>query len=221
MKNAGLIFFMLMFCYSLTIAQVSEEERSMSQGMYNAFVINIPNADDGDAERLWRKFIKTKKAKTKKVKRTSEWYSEGVEITGLVAEEVDLYATFENSGDDVRMVVWFNMGEDYLSSTAYPSEYSAGEQVLYDFEMIMYKESVKEEIKEEENNLKKLESELKRAIKDKERYEREIEQAKDKIKKAEANIESSLAEQEEINNRIEEQLKIVERTKKKMESRDN
>lgn len=220
MKNAGLTFFMLILCFTVAVAQVSEEERSMSQGMYNALVMNIPNADDGEAERLWKKFMKTKRAKTKKVKRSSEWYSEGAEVTGM-GGDVDVYATFESTGDDVRMVVWFNMGEDYLSSMAYPGEYASGERVLYDFETVVYKEGVKEEIKTEENNLKKLESELKKAKKDKERYERDIEQAKDKIKKAEANIESSLVEQEEINDRIAEQKKIIEKTKKKLEARDN
>ena len=74
-----------------------------------------PMADDDDAERLWKKFMKTKRAKTKKIKRSSEWYSESAEITGL-GNGIDMYATFENTGDDVRMVVWFNMGDDYLSS---------------------------------------------------------------------------------------------------------
>ncbi len=221
MKNAGLTLFVLMFCYTVTFAQVSEEERSMSQGMYNALVINIPNADDGETEKLWKKFMKSKKAKTKKIKRTAEWLSDNAEISGLGVGEVDVYATFENSGDDVRMVAWFDLGEGYLSSMAYPNEYSAGEEMLNEFELVVYKEGVKDEIKEEENNLKKLESELKKAKKDKDRFERDIEQAKDKIKKAEANIESNLVEQEEINNRIEEQKKMVEKTKEKLHARDN
>ena len=161
------------------------------------------------------------KAKTKKIKRTAEWLSDNASIPGLGTGDVDVYATFENSGDDVRMVAWFDLGEGYLSSMAYPDDYTTGEEILNEFELVSYKEGVKKEIKEEENNLKKLMSELKKAKKDKDRYERDIEQAKDKIKKAEANIESNLVEQEEINDRIDQQKKMVDKTKEKLHARDN
>ena len=192
MKKLILLFCLSMLCVCYLSAQVVEEERSMTKGANNALIMLIPNADDKQTEKLWRKFMKSYGAKTKKVKKSEEWLSDNAEIGGVSADDVDVYATFEQTGDDVRMVAWFDLGDSYLASMTYPDRYPAGERVLIEFENVVYEDVVKGEIKEEQNSLKKLESSLKKAKKDKNRYEREIEQAKDKIAKAEANIESNL-----------------------------
>jgi len=194
----------------------------MTQGVNNSLTISIPDADDQMVEKLWKKYMKTHGSKAKKIKKSEEWLSSKADIAGIGgSKSVNVYATFEQSGSTVRMTAWFDMDGDYLSSTDHPERYAAGEDFLNDFELQVYKEGVKAEIKTEENNLKKIESELKKLKKNNSRYHKEIKNAKEKIAKMEANIEDNLQEQEEANTKIEAQKKIVDDTKKKMDNRDN
>ena len=137
------------------------------------------------------------------------------------SNDIDVYATFEQSGDDVILTAWFDLGATYLNSTEHSERFGAGEDFLMGFETEVYKEGVRQEIKLEENNLKKLEGGLKKLEKEKERYEREIEQAKERIAKAEANIETNLIEQEETHEKIKVQIETVAKTKKKLEIRED
>lgn len=222
MKKTKTLLFLFIFLLNYSIAQVTEEMRSMNQGTHNALMISIPDADDRMVEKLWKKFMKSNGAKTKKVKKSEEWFSSSADISSINgSQSIDVYASFDQSGDDVMMTAWFNMGDDdYLSSSAHPERYSAGESFLSEFEMEVYKEGVKAEIKDEENNLKKLESALKKLKKNNARYHKEIENAKEKIAKMEANIEENIQEQEEANTKIDEQKMIVSETKKKLDHRE-
>jgi len=221
MKNS-ITFLLLLVCFNLSLAQITEEERVMTQGIKNALMINIPNVDDKAVEKLWKKHMKSNGSKAKKIKKSEEWFSGNADISGMGGSgSVDVYATFEQSGSDVKMTAWFDLGDDYLSSSVHQERYGAGENFLTDFEMQVYKEGVKSEIKSEENNLKKLESEMKKLKKNNDRYHKEIEDAKKRIAKAEANIEENLQEQEETTIKIDEQKEVVKLTKKKLEVREN
>lgn len=218
-----LITLTMVLCgFAFSYAQVTEQERSMTQGMNNALVINIPNADDKAVEKLWKKHMKSKGSKAKKIKRSEEWFSDNAKIPGVGgSNSVDVYATFEQSSDDVLMTVWFDMDGSYLNSNDHQERFSAGETFLSNFEYEVYKDRIRSEIKSEENNLKKLESNMKKLKKNNDRYHKEIEDAKKKIAKAEANIEDNIQEQEETDALIEAQKEVVELTKKKLDIRED
>lgn len=219
-KTTMLLLVMLGFSCLLT-AQITEEERSMTQGMNPAMIMTIPNADDKNVEKLWKKFMKSKDARTKKVKKSEEWFSNGADIPSIGgSKDVNVYATFEQSGGDVRMTTWIEMGDAYLNSQDHPERYSAGEDFLNAFELEVYKEGVRKEIKLEENNLKKLEGELKKLKRNNDRYHKEIEDAKKRIAKMEENIEINIVEQEETNTKIDDQKRIVEQTRRKLDVRE-
>ncbi len=220
MQKLTILSFLFLLCSHFSFAQISEEERSMTQGMNNAMMMTISNADDKAVEKLWKKYMKTMDSKTKKIKRSEEWFSDNANISGVGAS-VDVYATFEQSGDEVKMTAWLNMDGTYFNSSTHPDKYASAEDFLNAFELEVYKDGVRSEIKFEENNMKKLESNLKKLKKSNKRLHAEIEAAKKKIEKAEANIETNLLEQEEVNIKIEAQKEVVEKTKKKMEDRDN
>ncbi|MFT5165037.1 MAG: putative RNase H-like nuclease (RuvC/YqgF family) [Saprospiraceae bacterium] len=222
MKKTTILFLLLTTYFNFLFAQVNEEVRSMTQGMNNALIINIPNADDKKVEKLWKKYMKTKDSKAKKIKKSEEWLCDNSNLSSIGgSENVDVYATFEQTGSDITMTAWFDMAGTYLSSTDHPERYAAGEDFLIEFEMEVYKAGVKEEVKKEENNMEKLESNLNKLKKKNERLHHEIEAAKKKIAKAEAGIVDNLQEQEETNTKIDAQKVIVEDTKKKMEVREN
>jgi hypothetical protein len=222
MKKIPTLFFLFITSLNFSFAQVNEEPRSMTQGMNNALVINIPNADDKMVERLWKNFMKLKDSKTKKIKKSEEWFSDNANIPGISgSNDIDVYATFEQTGSDIIMTVWFDIGGSFLNSTDHPERYTAGENFLIAFETEVYKEGVRAKIKEEENNMQKLESDLKKLVRTNDRLLREIEIAKKKIEKAEAAIVDNLQEQEETNTKIDAQKVIVDNTKKKMDIREN
>lgn len=222
MKKITTLLCILAITSVYCFAQITEETRAMTQGINNSLTISIPDADDKMVEKLWKKFMKTHGSKTKKIKRSEEWLSSGADISSIGgAQDVNVYATFEQSGSNVSMTAWFDMDGTYLSSIEHPERYSAGEEFLNGFEMEVYKAGVKQEIKEEENNLKKLETNLKKLRKNNDRYHKEIKSAKEKIAKMEANIEENLQEQEEVGTKIDAQKEVVELTKKKMDNRDN
>lgn len=221
-----IITLLLLMVTTLSIAlgqmQILEEERSMTQGINVALIMDIPNADDKVVEKLWKKFMKTKDSKTKKIKKSQEWLSSEASIPTVGGgSSVNVHATFEQSGGSVRMTSWFNMGDSYLNSQDHPERYSAAEEFLNAFEYEVYKDRIKKEIKEEENNLKKLEGEMKKLKKNNTRYHKEIDDAKKKIAKMEENIETNLVEQDETTTKIDEQKKVVELTRRKLDVRED
>lgn len=222
MKKTTILLGLFVISFTYAAAQITEESRAMTQGINNSLTISIPDADDKMVERLWKKFMKSHGSKTKKIKRSEEWLSSKADITSIGgSSDINVYATFEQSGSDVRMTAWFELKDTYLSSMEHPERYAAGEAFLNDFEMAVYKEGVKREVKEEENNLRKLESELKKLRKNNDRYHKEIKAAKEKIAKMEANIEENVVEQEDMGIKISAQKEVVELTKRKMDHRDN
>ncbi len=222
MKKITTLFLFIAICFSFSFAQISQEDRSMTQGVNTALIMSIPNADDKSTEKLWKKYMKSNGAKTKKIKKSEEYLSDDAKIAGVGGgNTVDVYATFEQSGDNVTMTTWVDLGGAYLNNEDHPEKYSACETFLSEFETHVYKEGVKIEIKSEENNLKKLNSEMKKLKKDNDKYHKIIADSKKKIERAEKDIEENLQEQEDASSRIEVQQEVVEKTKKKLEVRED
>lgn len=192
----------------------------MSQGINNALSIDLLNTDAKTVEKLWKKFMKGYKSKTKKVKRKDEWFSDDAEIASVGGiDPVDVYAIFAESGDDIILTVWFNLGtEGYVSSNQHPEQYQGAQQLLNRFALDVSRQSANNALKLEENNLKKMESDMKRLKKSNKRYHNDIEQAEKKIEKAKANIETNELEQEELEAQIKAQKEKVQVAKKR---RDN
>jgi len=165
MKKITTLLLLLAISLNYGLTQITEEVKSMTQGVNNSLTISIPDADDQMVEKLWKKFMKTHGSKTKKIKKSEEWLSSKADLARIGgSESVNVYATFEQSGNSVNMTAWFDLNGNYLSSTDHPERYSAGEDFLNDFELQVYKAGVKAEIKTEQNNLKKIESELKKSV---------------------------------------------------------
>lgn len=218
-KNTFCLLMAVLFLFSTASAQVSEGERAMSKGMYNALSINLPNVKDNVVEKMWKKYTKSYKGKTKKVKRKSEWRTEQARVASIGgASAINMHATFEEESDDVNMTVWFEMGEgNYVSSVVYPEQYEGAQQFLNRFALDVRETAIKAEIKEETSRLKKMEASLKKLVKQNKGYHRDIEQAKAKIEKAEANIETNEIEQQETETNIKDQKAAVLLIKKKLE----
>lgn len=222
MKKINLLILILFVSFSSSFTQINEEVRSMTQGLQNALIINIPNVQDKLVEKIWKNYIKTKDAKTKKIRKSEEWIAEGINIPGIgTSSTVDVYATFEQVGEDVRMIAWFDVGAGYLSSEQHPDSYGAGEEFLNAFELEVYREGIKSEIAAEESVMKKLETDLNKLQKANERLLRDIEIAKKKIANAEADIIDNQDLQKETTLKIEAQKSVLENKRKQLDVRED
>ncbi len=198
-------------------AQISEDDRSMSIGINNALILDLPDTDDKFADKLWKKFIKPYGGKVKKVKKSDEWLSDNAEIVGIGgANTIDIYAEAKEAGNDTELIMWIDLGGAFLSSDDHPDAYVEGEKLLMRYALFVAKEKTKMELEDEEKKLKKLESSLKKLRRDNERYHRDIENAKEKIKKAEANIVDNEVKQEETGQLIDMQKEAVQLVKQKL-----
>ncbi|MFK8009691.1 MAG: hypothetical protein AB8H03_25255 [Saprospiraceae bacterium] len=219
MRNLFLIIFMTCFA-TLGFSQmeeITESKETMKKGTFNAIVVELPNADDKVALKVWKSFIKGYGAKAKKVKKSKEYLASGAIIGGLNnSENVDVYAKVQEKGDDSELIVWIEMGEFYVSSGSFPSDYTAAVKVLEDYVIEVAKELVNIEIDDEEKKMKKMGKEMDKLKRKNKSYHKDIEKAKDAIAKAEKNIEENESAQKEQTSVIESQQKVLQALKEKL-----
>ncbi len=199
---------------------VMEAQEFMSLGTRNALVVEIEGADAKTAEKVWKSFVKDQyDTRVSKVKKEDDYIAEGVNV-GIVGNGggVNLYSRAEDRGRAAKFMVWMDVGNDFLSSADYPSWYHTAENMMYEYKLEVKRELVREELEEEEKNLKKIERMLKKLKNDKDRYHRIIESAQERIKKAESDILQNEAAQADAVRLIEEQMQLIQQVNQKLNS---
>lgn len=220
-NNMKQFYFLLLFTCIATISfsQITEEKRNMINGMQNALVLELPDTDAKMAKKWWIAFMKDYDARTKKVKGGDELLSSNAELIALGGSAgVNVYARIDGVGSAVSHTVWFDLGEDkgYLESSLDEDKYIEGEKFLMRFALYVTKEKILIELDEEEKELKSLQNETDKLVREKENFLRDIEQAKERIAKAEAGIEDNLKNQELNKATIENQKEVIEEVKKRL-----
>ncbi|MCR9286546.1 MAG: hypothetical protein NXI23_04050 [Bacteroidetes bacterium] len=212
-KNLLLLLVLTICSFTFLNAQdISEGARSMSQGVNNAYTLDLPDAGDKLVQKLWKDFIKDYKGKVKKVKKSDDWLAEGCKIASINGSQgVNVYSRTEKSGDGSEHMVWFDLGDgNYLSSG------KDANKILDSFAHQVKKELVRLELEDEEKHLKQLQGELKKLVRLNENYHKDIEKAEQAIVKAKENIKVNLQEQENSQGLIESQKEAVEAVKKRL-----
>lgn len=212
-KQFQLIILLLISTITISLAQVSEEEKAMSQGVNNAIVVNIPNTTTKIAEKVWKNFAKQFKGKTKRNRKAEEWKTSGGNISGIGEDGLTVYAQIQSESDDVELSMWIPMSDGYLSSTDYRAEFEEAEKLLNDYALEVKIETVKQELDGEEKTLAKAEKDLKKLKKDNEGYHRDIKNAEKAIEDSEKALITNEEDQEEAvkNVRLAEDLFEVEK----------
>lgn len=236
MKKWTLLFAVCLMSFSVIIAQktkkggakmeASSSQRvgqgvlNMSQGAHNGFTIILPDTDKKTVKNLWKDLMKNYDSKVKSVKKSDDDLAAAAKIAAISGTgTVDVYSQIEESGDNVSMTVWFDMGEGtFLSADEYPNSYTDAEQLLKSFGTSVRKEMVERELKSEEKNLTKVEGDLRDLAKKKESLLKDIEKFKKKIIEAEEDIARNEAAQEETKTRIEEQKEKVSEVATKLQN---
>ncbi|MEL6864969.1 MAG: hypothetical protein AAFP19_11140 [Bacteroidota bacterium] len=212
-----LISLLLLLIAPAASAQITEDDKSMSQGIKNAMILELPDMEEKFVEKLWKKYIKPYGGKTRRNKKADEWFTDDADIVDIGGSNtVDLYARAAELGDDVELILWVDMGGAFLSSAEHPDRYTEGEKLLMRFALFVAKEQTKMELEAEEKKLKKLKSSLKKLERDNDRYHRDIENAKERIRKAEENIVVNEQEQDGARKQIELQQETIEDVRQRL-----
>lgn len=216
MKNLK-TFWILIFCFfSLSgFSQITELEKSMSVGLYNSLVLELPDTKRKFAENIWKNYLKQYDGKTKKNKKAKEYFTDNATLPGI-GSEIDVFSNVAEQGDATEVTIWVDLGEDYLNSYSHPERYVEAEKFLMRFALEVTREKIRIELEEEEKRLTKLKKSLKKLERANSNYHRDIRNAEEKITKAKSNIEKNEIEQEQTKSSIELQLEAVEKIKKRL-----
>lgn len=209
------LFFLLAitFCYSTVFGQSKEGLRMMSEGNQNSFTTSFETGSAKDMSDLWAKYMKKYKGKTKKIKKSDEYFTNDAMIKDMSSNTVDVYSTFIQNGDYVDMVVWMDLGGAYLNSEDHPDAMPTFKKMMDEFGVMVKKVSIEDQLKDEENILKKMNNEMDGLVKDKENLESDIAKYEKKIEEAKQKIEENKIAQERKSEEITGQQGVVEKVK--------
>lgn len=199
-------------------AQTSTERKTMSEGVYEAIVIQVPDLNKKVVAGLWTDFTKDfYGVRTKYNRKTKEYFSDDADISAIgLGNTFDMYTTIEDKGDGSELSVWFDLGGAFMSAREHSDRHLEAEKMLLRFGLEAAKEKIRLDIKAQEKALDGLMGDLKKLENDKERHEREIEKAQEAIARAEQGLEENAQSQENKNAEIKAQEELIEATKRKL-----
>jgi HD superfamily phosphohydrolase len=197
--------------------KVEEKRENIGGGVNNALVVTIFSADVSEAEKEWKKMMKSAKAK---VSGRKEIFADDANLPYISDNTIDVYAVFDQKKDDVYMVVAFDLGGSFLNSSEHKIQYKAAEKMIYDFAVDIAKQCIENNLKDEEKNLKSMEKDLSRLQSDNESLHKDIQRYEEQIEKAKKEIEENVKEQEKKVTDIETQQKLVKAIEEKLKKVD-
>lgn len=219
MKRISLYILTLLFLFSYTLqAQISSDRKTMSEGVYEALVIQIPGLNKKITSKLWTDFIKDfYSSRSKYNRKTKEYFTDDADIAGIgQGNTIDIYTSIEEKSDGSELSMWVDLGGAFLSRSEHGDRYVEAEKMLIRFGLEGAKEKIRLDIEDQEKMLKGLGRDLEKLATAKERYESDIEKAKKMIAEAEQGITDNAVLQESKNKEIKTQEDLIETTKKKL-----
>ncbi len=192
---------------------VKEKQEKIGEGVNNTLVVTIYSADINVAVKEWKSKMKFTKAK---VSGKKEIFADNASLPSISSNSIDIYAKFSEKGEDLYMVVGFDLGGAYLNSSEHKNGYKSAEKMIYDFAVDISKKSIEKEINTAEKDLKTMDKNLKGLVSDNENLHKDIEQYNQRIVKAEKDIEENIENQKKKTSEIEIQQKLIDTLKKKL-----
>lgn len=216
MKKIFFVVFLFAFCHYAKAQEikVKEDKESIAEGKNPVLTVVIYEADESSVEKAWKSLMKDYGAK---VSMKSEIFADNATITDISANTVDVYAYTKKEDDGVKLVVAFDLGGAFVSSSTHSTEYKAAEKIIEKFAIDVSKEAVQDKLDDEKDKQKELESDLADLKKKNEKLHKDIEEYNQKIKDAEEDIITNEKDQEAKTKEIEEQTKVVEAAQKKLD----
>lgn len=190
---------------------VSEQSVLFMGGQQNALVTTIYQNSKDDVISKWKSYLKD--FKNEKVKMDKdEMMGDNIVIKDWGNNPVDIYTRFEENKSDksVKMMVAFDLGGAYLSSSGDAAKYSYAEKMVRDFAVKTTKEPYQEKLKDAQKTLSKLEDDQSGLERDNKKMHSDIEDYKSKISKAESDIRSNESDQSKKKSELESQRTAIQ-----------
>jgi hypothetical protein len=202
--------------------KITEQEKDMSMGARNAYVVDIPQAKAKDVISDFKKYIK-KDAKGKLNDDKGEISMLGAVNKNVSSMPFNVFGRFVESSEGVTVSIWVADGETFVSSKLTPDKSVAASKYLKDFAVEQYKQAVKEEFEKEKDKAKAEQKMLESFIKDQKKAESNIEDHKaeianreKKIKEEESNIGTAKINQEKQKDVIAKQNTVLNTVQQKL-----
>lgn len=193
--------------------EVQEGNHSFSVGNVNALSVIVYGSNVSAVEKGLKDLMKKYNAKVSSKK---ELFGDDSEIKKISDNTIDLYGKIEQSGkEDVKVIVGFDLGGVFLSSSQHGDKFKIAKSIIYDFAVQETKNAIGAVLKEEEKTLEKLQKEQEELIKNKEKLESDIVSWEESIKKAKEEIEQNKKDQETKEKEVKAQEEVVEKVKVK------
>lgn len=219
MKNFPIfLLFLTFFAFGTTHAQVMNERKTMSEGVFESLVLQVPSLDEKSTSQVWDAFLKDAYGtRTKYDRKSKERISSDVSIAGIgKGDKINIHAMVEPSGTGSKVSVWFDLGNKNFLSALDGDRYMEAEKLMLRFENETKKEKIRQDIAAQEKILDDMNKDLKKLESEKSNLERDIEKAKQAIAEAEKAIETNTGNQRAKSEEIKQQQAVIETTKQKL-----
>lgn len=222
MKQYLLLFFCTITFYAIATAQELEEvDMDMSLGNNNGFILDLPEYDYKFATQVWKDYLKEFRGKTKRVKRSSELFTDDATISYMSSNSVDLYSKIDRSGSGCALNIWFDLGGAFLDSENHGEAREGVDLFLNGYQKKLKVGQIKNELSGEQKELKSLEGKLAKLQSLNDRYHKEIENWKEKIAANEDKIKTNINDQSDMENAIGSQKDKVKDVEVKLAKAEN
>ncbi|MEL6863223.1 MAG: hypothetical protein AAFP19_02340 [Bacteroidota bacterium] len=198
MKSLTLLFVFTLASLNLFAqndAQIVEAQLKMSQGENNAYTLLIKDSNAKELEKSWSKFMKRYKGKTKKDKKSGEYFTDNATIKEMSSNTVDVYARFNQEGKNTELTLWYDLGGAYLSSDRHEDKSPMANKMLNQFNNEVVKNSIKVTLAGQEKVLKSLNGDMKNLEKQQNSLEDEIAKCEKKIEEAKKKLAQNAKDQ--------------------------
>lgn len=191
---------------------VAEQNVLFLNGQQPALVTTVYNNSMSTVMDKWKSYLKTFKNEKIKADKSGEILGDNVLIKDWGNNTVDVYARFEESKADqsVKLMVAFDLGGAYLTSSTDAAKYSYAEGMIKNFAVETSKAPIADKKKEAEKILSRMESDRDSQEKNIKSLKSDIESYKDKISKAEKDIEKSESELNKKKSEIDSQRSAIQ-----------
>lgn len=210
---------------------IEEIEGSSTAGIFAGQTVFMPAINPKDAASKWSKTISEYKpgrklSKEAKVHGFKDGEVKAIDmlIPAISTNLMNVYATFSEKDGGTVVNTYYDMGNgSYLTQGDNPTKYGYAETILNDYSRRVVRESIEDEIKDEEKTLSKIEKEQKKIIAEKGNLERKIEKNLENIERlkqeiidAEADIVENLEMQKVKIKEVKYQSSYVDHVKGKL-----
>ncbi|MFH0894421.1 MAG: hypothetical protein V2A54_08285 [Bacteroidota bacterium] len=195
--------------------KVESEKKDIAGAKRDAFTVVIPEADQSTIEKSWRSLMKKYNGD---VSTKDGVFADNAKISEISENTTDVYARTEKLENGVKLIVVFDLGGAFLTSSMHPAQYKVAEKIIREFSIKAATEAVDDKLKEQEKKFREADENLKDLVKENEKLKSNIESYKKKIEEAEADLKKNGEDQVKAKSAVEAQQKVVDQWKDKKKS---